>query len=131
MRILRSPAFWVVLTVCCVACFVNLSGTSGHGNAIMADDRPSLAQMSRQESMAREGTSLADVKGRFRKQGDRFLFVEEGAVKTIKCLENLCLQRVAANQQDDDRKVVWLVSARLTEFNDENFLILDKAVRSR
>lgn len=131
MRILRSPAFWVVLTACSVACFANLSGTSGHVSAIMASDRPSLAQMSKQESLAREGTSLADVKGRFRKQGERFLFIEEGAGKPIKCLENLCLQRVAANQQDDDRKVVWLVSARLTEFNDENFLILDKAVRSR
>ena len=97
----------------------------------MASDRASLAQMTKMESLSREGTALTDVKGRFRKLGERLLFVEEGTTKSIKCLENLCLQRVVANQQDDDRKVVWLVSAKLTEFNNENFLILDKAVRSR
>ena len=131
MRILGSPAFWVVLVVSCVAMLANLGGSSLHSHATMADDRPSLTQMSKLESLSREGSALAEVKGRFRKQGDRFLFVEEGTPKPIKCLENLCLQRVASNQQDDDRKVVWLVSGKLTEFNNENYLILDKAVRSR
>ncbi len=100
-------------------------------NALMASDRPSLAQMAKEETAMREGTPITEVKGRFRKQGERFQFVEEGSNKAFKCLENLCLQRISMNQQDDERKVIWLVSAKVTEFNGENFLILDKAVRSR
>lgn len=130
MRILQSPAFWVILGVSFLAVFANV-GDALRGNAILASDRATLSQMTKMESLAREGTVLTDVKGRFRKQTERLLFVEEGTTKSIKCLENLCLQKVVANQQDDDRKVVWLVSAKLTEFNNENFLILDKAVRSR
>ena len=130
MRILQSPAFWVILGVSFIAVFANV-GDALHGNAIMASDRATLAQMTKMESLSREGTVLTDVKGKFRKQAERLSFVEEGTTKSIKCLENLCLQKVVANQQDDDRKVVWLVSAKLTEFNNENFLILDKAVRSR
>ena len=76
-------------------------------------------------------TPITDVKGRFKKQGERFQFVEEGSNKAFKCLENLCLQRISMNQQDDERKVIWLVSAKVTEFNGENFWILEKAVRSR
>jgi hypothetical protein len=131
MRILQSPAFWVLLSVSFIAIFANLGGVAFQGNATLASDRVPLAQMTKMESLSREGTVLTDVKGGFRKQGERRLFVEEGTTKSIKCLENLCLQRVVANQQDDDPKVVWLVSAKLTEFNNENFLILDKAVRSR
>ena len=132
MRFLRSPALWVILAACSIAVFANLSGENRmNANALMASDRPSLAQMAKEETALREGTPISDVKGRFRKQGERFQFVEEGSNKAFKCLENLCLQRIAMNQQDDERKVIWLVSAKVTEFNGENFLMLEKAVRSR
>lgn len=100
-------------------------------NAIMAGERPSLSTMAKEESIMREGTLLTDVKGRFRKQGERFQFIEDGSNKSYKCLENLSLQRIDASQQDDDRKVAWIVSAKVTEFKGENFLVLEKAIRSR
>ena len=131
MRVLKSSSFWLISTALVLAAYVNLSGDLPNSNAIMASDRPSLAQMSKTDSMMREGTPLTDIKGRFKKQGDRFLFVEEGATKSYKCLENLCLQRVTTNLQDDDRAATWLISAKFTEFNDTNFLIVEKAVRSR
>jgi len=131
MRVLKSSSFWVISTALVLAAYVNLSGELPNSKAIMASDRPSLAQMSKTDSMMREGTPLTDIKGRFKKQGDRFLFVEEGATKSYKCLENLCLQRVTTNLQDDDRAATWLISAKFTEFNDTNFLIVEKAVRSR
>ena len=131
MRILKSSSFWVISTALVLAAYVNLSGDVPQSNAIMASDRPSLAQMSKQESLMREGTPLTDIKGRFKKQGDRFLFVEDGATKSFKCLENLCLQRVTTNLQDDDRSTTWLISAKFTEFNDTNYLLVEKAVRSR
>jgi len=115
-----------------MAVFSNLGGERQlSSNSIMASERPPLSKMAKDESILREGTPLVDVKGRFRRQGDRFQFMEEGSTKSIKCLENLSLQRVDASQQDDERKVIWLVTAKVTEFKGENFLILEKAVRTR
>ena len=132
MRFLRSPAIWVIIASCSIAVFANLTSDRGiNANTLMASDRPSLAQMAKEDTAMREGTPMMDVKGRLRKQGDRYQFVEEVSNKAFKCLENLCLQRIAMNQQDDERKVIWLVSAKVTEFNSENFLLLEKAVRSR
>jgi hypothetical protein len=132
MRILKSPALWVIVTVGCMAVFANLSGDhSMQSNSAMASDRPSLSQMAKEDSAMREGAVLADVKGRFKKQGERFFFTDETTNKSYKCLENLCLQRIATSQQDEDRKVIWLVFAKVTEFNGENFLIIEKSVRSR
>ena len=132
MRAIRSPAFWVILASGSMAVFANLGGDRQlSSNSIMASERPPLSKMAKDDSILREGTPLVDVKGRFRRQNERFQFVEEGSNKSFKCLENLSLQRVDASQQDDDRKVVWLVSAKVTEYKGENFLVLEKAVRSR
>ncbi len=132
MSIVKSPALWVIAMSGCMAVLANIGSENAmSSNTAIAGDRPSLSQMSKEESALREGAVLADVKGRFKKQGERFVFIEESTSKPYKCLENLCLQRIAASQQDEDRKVVWLVSAKVTEFNSENFLILEKSVRSR
>ena len=61
MRILQSPAFWVILGVSFLAVFANV-GDALRGNAIMASDRATLAQMTKMESLSREGTVLTDVK---------------------------------------------------------------------
>jgi len=132
MRLLRSPALWVILAASILAIFTNVvvdNRISANPNS--ENDRPPLSQMAKEESALREGTQLNEVKGRFRKQGDRFQFTEDGGQKSFKCLENLCLQRISVNQQDEDRKITWLISAKVTEFNGENYLILEKAVRSR
>ena len=100
-------------------------------NSILAGERPSLSSMAKEESIMREGTLLTDMKGRFRKQGERLQFFEDGSNKSYRCLENLSLQRMDASQHDDDRKVAWIVSAKVTEFKGENFLIVENAIRSR
>jgi hypothetical protein len=133
MRLLRSPAFWVVLIASLTAVIANVSTPFGVGSrsSIHAEERPSLSKMASESSLLREGAVFAEVKGRFRKEGDRFLFTDEANEKRYKCLENACLQRVASAMQGEDRKLVWLVSARITEFNEENFLLLEKAVRTK
>ena len=138
MRVFRSPAFWVVAISTCIAVAANVHDRSGFGgsNSTLADDRPSLAKMAGEFTVLRESTVVNELKGRFRKIGDRYLFEEEASInntakRPLKCLENICLQRVVAAMQNEDRKHVWLVTARVTEFNDENFLLLDKAVRTR
>jgi hypothetical protein len=130
---LRSPAFWVIFLALGVAFAVNVSNPSGAGSraSAVADERPSLAKMTNITPLLREGTALTEIKGKFRKQGERFLFIEDSNNRTFKCLENMSLQRVASTLQDEDRKPVWLISAKITEFNEENFLMLDKAVRTR
>ena len=46
------------------------------------------------------------------------------------CLENSMLQRVYAFSKDDDGgRQRWTVSGKVTEFNGENFLWLDRATR--
>lgn len=139
MRVFRSPAFWVILLSTCIAVVVNVydrSGVSGR-NSSLADDRPSLAKAAAGEiTILRESMGVSELRGRFRKLGERYLFEEDANTSTaakrpLKCLENICLQRVVAAMQNEDRKQVWLVTARVTEFNDENFLLLEKAVRTR
>lgn len=138
MRVFRSPAFWVVLLSTCIALVVNVYDRSGVGgrNSTLADDRPSLAKMAGEITVLRESAGVSELRGRFRKLGERFLFEEDANANTaakrpLKCLENICLQRVVAAMQNEDRKHLWLVTARVTEFNDENFLLLEKAVRTR
>ena len=138
MRVVRSPAFWVVLLSTCIAVVANVHDRSGFGgsNPTLADDRPSLAKMAGEITVLRESTGVSELRGRFRKLGERYLFEEDANTNTaakrpLKCLENICLQRVVAAMQNEDRKQLWLVTARVTEFNDENFLLLEKAVRTR
>jgi hypothetical protein len=131
---LRSPATWVILAAIGIAIIANWSNPNGIGSesSAVGDDRPSLSKMTSEATLHREGTPLHEIKGRFRKhdQSERLLFLDESDRK-YKCLENVCLQRVASALQSDDRKFVWLVSGKLTEFNEENFLLLEKATRTR
>jgi hypothetical protein len=93
-----------------------------------SDNRPSEEK----DSLLREDTPLTQLRGRFRHAGERILFTEEGANRSMKCLENLWLQRIMDSQKNEDRKVVWLInSARVTEFNGENFLLIESATKTR
>jgi hypothetical protein len=84
------------------------------------------------DSLLREDTPLTQLRGRFRPSGDRILFTEEGANRSMKCLENLWLQRIMDSQKNEDRKVIWMVnSARVTEFNGENYLLIESATKTR
>jgi hypothetical protein len=128
----KSPAFWVILASISIAVAANMGEQGGYlsGSSLQAraEDRPSLAKMAGEPTILREGTILHELKGRFRKQGERYFFTEEGKSTSYKCLENLCLERIVSTE---DRKLVWLVSAKVLEFNDENYFILEKAVRTR
>lgn len=135
LRVFRVPAFWVIFISLAIATVVNVGEQSGYlhntsSNAI-GEDRPSLAKMATEPTIMREGAALTDVKGKFRKIGDRFCFTEDGGNVTYKCLENIGLQRVVASMRNEDRKLIWLVTAKVTEFNEENFLLLEKAIRTR
>jgi len=132
-RCSKAPSFWVFV------CVVALTILSNHpalrsmpGSLASADERPNLKEMNEEKSLIREGTSLAEARGRFKPFNERFVFIDESTGKPLTCLENLMLQRIHSFLKDDEGgRQRWSVSGKITEFNGENFLWLDRAIRAQ
>ncbi len=133
MRVSRSPAFWVIFASMGIALAANTGRRQGilRENSTWAVERPSVESMSKDLALIREGTELNDVRGEFRFVGDRYVFVETGTNRTFKCLENLMLQRISAAIKDDARKANWVITAKVSEYSGDNYLLVDRAVRAR
>lgn len=128
--IFRSPAFWVVALASGLAAAANWAPNGNQYVNLRADEPSKSSEDDRKKLLLREGTQLDDVKGRFTQSGDRTLFIEEGTNRTTKCLENLWLQRIVSSQKSD-RKITWQVTGKVTEFEGENFLIIELASKNR
>jgi hypothetical protein len=126
----RSPAFWVIAVASGLAAIANWAPDGNQQVNIRADEPLKNSEEDRKKLLLREGTQLDDVKGRFTQSGDRTLFIEEGTNRSTKCLENLWLQRIVSSQKSD-RKVTWQVTGKVTEFEGENFLIIEVASKNR
>ena len=81
----------------------------------------------------REGTRVVLI-GKLQDAGRRLTFqtAENGTLDgpSYELLENLALQRLVQAKKNDSDDVMWKVSGQLTEFFDENFLLIDRAVRA-
>lgn len=128
--IFRSPAFWVVAVASGLAAAANWTPNGNQYENLRADEPPKSSEDDRKKLLLREGTQLDDVKGRFTQAGDRTLFIEDGTNRTTKCLENLWLQRIVSSQKND-RSITWQVTGKVTEFEGENFLIIELASKNR
>lgn len=132
-RCSAAPSFWVLVVVIALAIASNhpvFRSTSA--SMANADERPTLKEMNEDKSLIREGTSLTDARGRFKAVNERFVFMDESTGKPLTCLENLMLQRIHSFLKDDDGgRQRWSVSGKITEFNGENFLWLDRAIRAQ
>ncbi len=129
-----SPAFWVIVCVIAAAIAVNVQpqGTAGWESILSADDRPSLSEMNQSSTLLREGTAVAESKGKFQLVGDRIVFHDTQHGHSLPCLENLMLQRVESYlKEDQDQRQAWVVTGKVTEFNGGNYLWIDRAIRSR
>ena len=132
-RSVNAPSVWVLLLV------IILSITSNHpslrltnGSIAKADERPTIQAMNEEKSLIREGTSLAEARGRFKVVNERFVFMDETTGKSLTCLENLMLQRIHSFLKDDEGgRQRWSVSGKITEYNGDNFLWLDRALRAQ
>ena len=78
----------------------------------------------------REGTELTDYRGRFAVTGDRITFYAKRSTVQLRSLENLALERVVRVMGDsnDPSKIEWSVQGRVTEYQGENYLMIERAV---
>jgi hypothetical protein len=128
--VFRSPAFWVISVASGLAAVANWAPDVNQHVNIRADEPEKNSEEERKKLLLREGTLLEDVPGRFTQSGDRTMFLEEGTNRSTKCLENLWLQRIVSSQKSD-RKVTWKVTGKVTEFEGENYLIIEVASKNR
>jgi len=97
----------------------------------------------------REGTRIATTTGTFARLGRRWVFefdatsqVDSGETKTtapstrptqplrLRVLENLSLQRIVEATTQDATDHRWKITGLVTEFGDENWLLLTTAIRA-
>lgn len=75
----------------------------------------------------REGTKLSDELGSFSRVGERVSFAP-GKGESLRCLENLALERIARAIDESQGQRQWVVSGVVTEFRGANYLLVTKAV---
>jgi hypothetical protein len=128
-----APSVWMIMIVGALVVASNWPALRLSSSASAVEgDRPSLVAMNQEKSLLREGTSVSESRGRFQIVKERVIFSDETLGKSFTCLENLMLQRIHAMLGDDEgRRQRWLVTGKITEFNGENFLWLDRATRAR
>ncbi len=76
----------------------------------------------------REGAWLVDQVGYFRIVGDRWVFVIEPAGQALVALENRNLERIARAVASYPRRLRWKVTASVTEFQGNHFILVETAV---
>jgi hypothetical protein len=79
----------------------------------------------------REGSKLVDVAGQFKTSGERVAFHAADGKSRFPCLENLNSERVARIvAESPPESLEWIVQGTLTEFRNENYLLVTQAVIS-
>lgn len=137
-RIAHSASFWVVVCVASTMILVNVSNESNlstarglWSSAALAEDTPPTSPTTKERALLREGSTIVEAKGKFRIVKERLIFQEDGSARSFVCLENQMLQRVASYLSDEDRRLVWVVTGRITEYESSNYLLIEKATRGR
>ncbi len=128
----RSIAFWVVVGTAMIATLVNLGSSRGwFTDSLGIADENRSPERTKSEAILREGTPVTDWVGTFNIVGDRVHFAQsEPGSQSIRCLENLMLQRVYQAIRDEDRETRWIVHGKMTEYLGENYLLIERVVRA-
>lgn len=80
--------------------------------------------------LSREGTRVVGLVGTLREVGRRWTFIADDNQIAYRLLENQSLERVCRAIEEDPRDVRWKISGQLTEYLDENFLLLEQTQRA-
>lgn len=121
----RLPAFWLGLMLTGLGAVSNL--TSGQAQ----EDRASAgaATEALTPKLIREGTRIVKSRATCRSAADRLSITLDEHSQPLIALENLAAQRVLESVLDDAGDSVWIVSGQVTEFQGQNYLLLDRVVR--
>jgi hypothetical protein len=101
-----------------------------------AESTPLIPGVKRPETAAdvtafrlREGTRFTNRVGRFRMSGDSLIFIDEDK-REIGGLPNLNLERILRmlKSVDEPEMILWSVSGMVTEFSEQNYLLISRAV---
>ena len=76
----------------------------------------------------REGTRVSDLVGIVRQTGQRYTFFVEAEGSRFVLLENLMLERIMRSQASHPGIVQWKVSGTVTEFQGQNYLLIEHAL---
>lgn len=136
MRSVFGSSRWgLVGVVLVLAIWATLSARSEEALSPYWDIRPSYTRLEVPETnyempqaRFREGTQLKETRGIFRATGDRYTFFASGDSGRFVVLENLNLDRIARTLDDNPTIGQWLVSGTITEFQGNNYLLIDRAV---
>ncbi len=121
------------LAVVCVIVAVSATSTLSPGTA--QETNPELASQVASEkfggeaNLIREGTRIADLPAVCRSSGERLLVSFGEQTNPIVALENLASQRILKSVLDDSADDRWIVGGQITEFQERNYVLLDRVIR--
>lgn len=79
--------------------------------------------------LMREGTRLLDQPAVCRSSGERLLVTIDENSQPLIALENLAAQRILKAVLDDANDDHWIVGGQITEFQERNYVLLDRVIR--
>ena len=127
--VLSGRALYVVVAVGVIGVALVLANETRKDGVPQSDPAQSKTAPSRHEKdRIREGTVQINLLGHFEMTGDRVAFVTKGQNRRFGALENLNLQRVVEIISDNPDKLDWVVSGSMTEYQGNNFILLQRAV---
>jgi len=122
-RLAKSRLAWVLLAIASAGIASNL--------AAIEDDREAPAKPPKavKEILMREGARVESRRAKCRVAGER-LVIEFDDGRTLDALANLAAQRVFQACRDDATDSEWIISGKITEFQNLNYVLLENVVRA-
>lgn len=114
---------WSFGAILACGLFLAIPGGTTPAAGMPADD------VLRANGKYREGTRVNGLVGSFDEAGARWTFTSSDSAVALRVLENQSLQRIAKAIAEDHNDKKWKISGVLTEFQDENFLLIDRVQR--
>lgn len=119
----RSRLAWLLLAIVSAGVASNLSAVEDAPAAPIRTQKPA------KDSLLREGARVEAKRAKCRVAGERLLIEFEDG-RSLDALANLSAQRVFQACRDDAADQEWIVSGKITEFQNLNYLLLENVVRA-
>ena len=119
----RSRLAWLLLAIVGAGVASNLSAVED------APAAPTNSARAPKETLLREGARVEAKRAKCRVAAERLLIEFEDG-RTLDALPNLAAQRVFQACRDDESDSEWIVSGKITEFQNMNYLFLESVLRA-